>query len=48
MARDQLAMAAQVQHLPTTVAELRAQISAQADFAVDAIQQVRDEVSGDA
>ena len=47
MARDQLAMTSQIQHLTTTVTQLRDQLSAQADFAVDAIQQVRDEVTGD-
>ena len=47
MARDQIAMTSQIQHLTTTVTQLRDQISAQADFAVDAIQQVRDEVTGD-
>ena len=47
MARDQLAMSAQLQHLTNSVAKLREQVSAQADFAVDAIQQVRDEHAGD-
>ena len=47
LARDQLAMTSQIQHLTTTVSQLRDQLSAQADFAVDAIQQVRDEVTGD-
>ena len=46
MARDQIAMTSQLQHLATTVAQLRDQMSAQADFAVDAIQQVRDEATG--
>ena len=48
MARDQIALTAQVSHLTVTVAELREQLSAQADFAVDAIQQVRDEAAGEA
>ena len=48
MARDQIALTSQVSHLTDTVAKLREQISAQADFAVDAIQQVRDEVAGEA
>ena len=45
MAKDQLALTSQVNHLTRTVTTLREQISAQADFAVDAIQQVRDEAS---
>ena len=48
MARDQIALTFQVSQLIDTVAGLREQISAQADFAVDAIQQVRDEVVGEA
>ena len=47
MARDQLAMTSQIQHLTTTAAQLRDQMSAQAGVAADAIQHVRDEVSGD-
>ena len=46
MARDQLAMMSQIQHLTSSLAKSREQILAQADFAVDAIQQVRDEVAG--
>ena len=48
MARDQIALTAQVSHLTETVAQLRETISANADFAVDAIQQVRDEAAGEA
>ena len=43
LARDQLAMTAQVVNLTATVNELRDNLSAQTDFAVDAAQQVRDE-----
>ena len=48
MARDQLALMSQVAHFTNTAAQLREHISAQADFAVDAIQQVRDEASAGA
>ena len=43
LARDQLAVTSQVAHLTPTVKELREHLSAQTDFAVDAMQQVCDE-----
>ena len=45
MARDQLAMTSQVAQLVTTVKSLRGQLDVNADFSVDALQQVRDEFS---
>ena len=45
LARDQLAVTSQVSHLTETVKELKTHLSAQTDFAVDTIQQVRDEFS---
>ena len=45
IARDQLAVTSQLDHLTTTVSQLRKQLSDQQDFTVDAMQQIRDEVT---
>ena len=46
MARGKLAVASHMQHVTTAVAKLRGHMTAQADFTVGAVQQVRDEVVG--
>ena len=45
IARDQLAVTSQLDHLTTTVSQLRRQLSDQQDFTVDAMQQTRDEAT---
>ena len=44
--KDAATMAAQVQHLTDTVDATTTQVSTNLDFAVDAMQQIRDELNG--